>query len=56
MHRSTRTVEWHRASLGQKLRCGNRVQLARIAVRAGLGAVDIEFIRALSHATPKPKA
>ncbi|GJQ29115.1 MAG: hypothetical protein HBSAPP03_09990 [Phycisphaerae bacterium] len=56
MHRSTRTVEWHRASLGQKLRCENRVQLARIAVRAGLSAVDIEFIRAVYHASPKPKA
>jgi DNA-binding CsgD family transcriptional regulator len=47
MHRSTRTVEWHRASLGQKLGCENRVQLARIAVRAGLNALDIPAVRTL---------
>jgi PAS domain S-box-containing protein len=44
MHRSTRTVEWHRASLGQKLGCDNRVQLARIAIRCGLTAVDIPYL------------
>lgn len=47
MHRSTRTVEWHRASLGQKLGCDNRVQLARVSVRAGLTAVDASFISGL---------
>lgn len=56
MHRSTRTVEWHRASLGQKLGCENRVQLARIAVRSGLSAVDVEFIRALHRSAVKPRA
>lgn len=56
MHRSTRTVEWHRASLGQKLGCENRVQLARIAVRSGLSAVDVEFIRALHRSSVKPRA
>lgn len=56
MHRSTRTVEWHRASLGQKLGCENRVQLARIAVRSGLSAVDVEFVRALHRSAVKSRA
>lgn len=41
--RSPKTVEWHRRSLGVKLNAANRVQLARIAIRAGLihvGLVD----------------
>jgi DNA-binding NarL/FixJ family response regulator len=36
LHRSEKTVEWHRASLGHKLGVTNRVELARIALRAGL--------------------
>ncbi|CAG0953639.1 putative response regulatory protein YgeK [Phycisphaerales bacterium] len=55
MHRSTRTVEWHRASLGQKLNCDNRVQLARVAVRAGLNAVDLPFITALHRSAVRPR-
>jgi DNA-binding CsgD family transcriptional regulator len=47
MHRSTRTVEWHRASLGEKLGCDNRVQLARIAQRCGLTAVDLPLLHDL---------
>jgi hypothetical protein len=47
MHRSTRTVEWHRASLGQKLHCDNRVELARIAIESGITAVDVPFLTAL---------
>lgn len=47
MHRSTRTVEWHRASLGDKLACTNRVQLARVAIRAGLTAIDVPFVHEL---------
>ena len=38
--RSTKTVEWHRVSLGTKLQITNRVQLARIALRAGLTGLD----------------
>lgn len=34
--RSVKTVEWHRVSLGEKLGVSNRVELARIAIRAGL--------------------
>lgn len=36
LHRSVKTVEWHRVSLGNKLGINNRVELAHIAIRAGL--------------------
>ncbi|MBL0922165.1 MAG: PAS domain-containing protein [Phycisphaerales bacterium] len=36
LHRSVKTIESHRASLGRKLNVTNRVELALIAVRAGL--------------------
>lgn len=36
LHRSEKTVEWHRVSLGNKLGVTNRVELARIAIRSGL--------------------
>lgn len=36
IHRSVKTVEWHRASLGDKLKAKNRVQLAAMAIKAGL--------------------
>ncbi len=35
-HRSVKTIEWHRVSLGDKLGVSNRVELAHIAIRAGL--------------------
>lgn len=40
LHRSVKTVEWHRVSLGNKLGVSNRVELARIAIRAGLSMLD----------------
>lgn len=36
LFRSAKTIEAHRLSLGLKLRARNRVELARIAIRAGL--------------------
>ena len=36
LQRSRKTIEWHRSSLGKKLGVANRVELAMIAVRAGL--------------------
>lgn len=36
IYRSDKTVEWHRSQLGAKLNASTRVELARIAHRAGL--------------------
>lgn len=42
MHRSVKTIEWHRVSLGNKLEASNRVELARIAIRLGLTSVHAD--------------
>lgn len=44
LHRSVKTIEWHRASLGTKLNVSNRVELAQIAIRLGL-VRDSETVR-----------
>ena len=44
MHRSKKTIEWHRVSLGSKLDVTNRVELARLALRAGLTWFDEDAI------------
>ena len=53
LHRSAKTIEWHRVSLGSKLGAANRVELARIAASAGLQYLEDETfakIRKLSNA------
>ena len=40
LHRSPKTVEGHRFSLGQKLEAASRGQLVRIALQAGLCTLD----------------
>lgn len=42
MHRSVKTIEWHRVSLGNKLDVSNRVELARFAIRYGLTFVHAD--------------
>lgn len=44
LHRSVKTIEWHRASLGTKLNVSNRVELAQIAIKLGL-VRDQEVVR-----------
>jgi len=53
MHRSTRTIEWHRASLGAKLGCDNRVQLARIASRTGITAIEVATLLEIHRAAKR---
>lgn len=40
LHRSVKTIEWHRVSLGTKLGVTNRVELARLAIAAGMVGLD----------------
>lgn len=45
LHRSFKTVDNHRASIGRKLKQTDRVALARIAAQAGLQVSDAELTR-----------
>jgi len=40
LHRSLKTIETHRLSLGRKLKASNRVELTRIAIAAGLAPIE----------------
>ncbi|MBL8990683.1 MAG: PAS domain-containing protein [Phycisphaerae bacterium] len=40
IHRTVKTVEWHRAALGRKLGVKTRVELARLAIKYGLVGVN----------------
>lgn len=51
--RSVKTVEWHRVSLGNKLGVSNRVELAHIALRAGLAHIEVSDPSPDKH--PKPR-
>ncbi len=44
LHRSVKTVEWHRVSLGAKLNVTNRVELARLAIRYGLANAHMDSV------------
>lgn len=48
LHRSSKTVEWHRLSLGRKLGVANRVELARISIAAGLHAMEEDEFQQLA--------
>ncbi len=50
LHRSDKTVERHRSTLGRKLGARNRVALAHIAIDSGLSGVD------LAELCPPPRA
>lgn len=41
LHRSVKTIEWHRVSLGNKLGVKNRVELTRFAISVGLAEVGV---------------
>lgn len=45
LHRSIRTIESHRYKLGIKLGVSNRVELARIAIEAGLAPLQTQQLR-----------
>jgi len=44
LHRSVKTIEWHRVSLGAKLNVTNRVELARLAIRYGLANAHMDSV------------
>lgn len=51
--RSVKTVEWHRVSLGEKLNATNRVELARIALNAGLSGGTLPPLAPYTLTEPK---
>ncbi len=52
IHRSPKTVEWHRAALGKKLGLRTRVDLARWAIKHGLIAIPTQFAGDQSDVPP----
>jgi DNA-binding CsgD family transcriptional regulator len=55
IHRSPKTVEWHRASLGDKLAVSNRIELARIAIAAGLDILSNKTFEQLLRRLPRDR-
>ncbi|CAN5677364.1 hypothetical protein BH11PLA1_BH11PLA1_23210 [soil metagenome] len=51
VHRSSKTIEWHRASLGKKLGVKTRVQLAKVAIQYGLVTIPGAVSAAMGHAS-----
>jgi DNA-binding CsgD family transcriptional regulator len=54
LQRSVKTIEWHRVALGEKLGIANRVELARIAIAAGIVGVEDELPIAAVISASKP--
>lgn len=52
LHRSLKTIESHRLSIGRKLDASNRVELTRIAIGAGLAPIEV----AMPDTAPAPEA
>jgi DNA-binding CsgD family transcriptional regulator len=48
--RSVKTIEWYRVSLGEKFNVANRVELAGVAIRAGLVYLDEKTVASLRAA------
>jgi len=55
LYRSQKTIQTHRLSLGRKLGVNNRVELARIAIAAGLAPLDDDLPGGSTAASPKPE-
>ncbi|MBL0928187.1 MAG: response regulator transcription factor [Phycisphaerales bacterium] len=56
IHRSVKTVEWHRSSLGRKLGLSTRIELTRFAHRQGLvdlGGVTLQAPEGAAPAAPR---
>ena len=49
LHRSVKTIEKHRHSIGKKLNASNRVELAKLAHEAGLRVEDADLKREASN-------
>ena len=49
LHRSTKTIDGHRVSLGVKLGMSNRIELARAAVRSGLTVLSDHDVQSLGR-------
>jgi len=54
LHRSFKTIDNHRASIGRKLRKTDRLELAKLASQAGLRVRDAELQR-VEHGVSRPK-
>ncbi len=55
LHRSLKTIESHRLSLGRKLGASNRVELTRIAIGAGLAPIEVTLPEDISAGASDPE-
>jgi DNA-binding CsgD family transcriptional regulator len=55
IHRSPKTVEWHRASLGEKLHAANRIALAKMAMDSGLVTLSDRTFEQLLRRLPRDR-